>query len=123
MCKSIAGGKARAARINQQGANNPNWKGDKKLCAIDYARKQKEKRPDAYRANRMLYDHVRRGNIVRQPCIVCGNPKSHGHHDDYSKPLSVIWLCREHHKELHERILVRTNRIEHGGMAGHKKRG
>jgi len=55
-----------------------------------------------YRARRMVHDAIRRGLIQRQPCAVCGDPKSEGHHNDYSKPLDVIWLCRKHHREIHQ---------------------
>jgi hypothetical protein len=41
------------------------------------------------------------GALVRQPCEVCGNPKVDAHHDDYSRPLDVRWLCRAHHNEHH----------------------
>lgn len=50
---------------------------------------------------------VRTGVIVREPCIACTAAgreqygKSHGHHEDYSKPLEVIWLCAFHHKMVH----------------------
>lgn len=41
------------------------------------------------------------GRLVRQPCEVCGEAKVDGHHDDYSQPLAVRWLCRTHHREWH----------------------
>lgn len=44
------------------------------------------------------------GRIVRQPCEVCGEPRSDAHHDDYDKPLDVRWLCRPHHMELHRKV-------------------
>lgn len=42
------------------------------------------------------------GKVIKQPCVRCGSMKSEGHHEDYSKPLDVIWLCSKHHKELHK---------------------
>lgn len=49
--------------------------------------------------NARAYVHVylKRGKIQRGPCEVCGNPDTQSHHDDYSKPLEIRWLCREHH--------------------------
>lgn len=41
---------------------------------------------------------VRAGTLVRQPCEVCGSTvRVAGHHDDYSKPLEVRWLCARDH--------------------------
>lgn len=47
---------------------------------------------------------IRSGRLVRLPCVKCGNPKSQGHHEDYSKPLDVIWLCTKHHAERHKEL-------------------
>lgn len=44
---------------------------------------------------------INRGDLIKQPCEVCGEPKVDAHHDDYSRPLDVKWLCRKHHNELH----------------------
>ncbi|MDB4567453.1 hypothetical protein N9104_01695 [Pseudomonadales bacterium] len=47
---------------------------------------------------------VRIGNIERESCVVCGDDKSVGHHEDYRLPLEVIWLCEQHHKDRHAEI-------------------
>ena len=44
------------------------------------------------------------GKITRLPCSVCGSEKSEAHHEDYSKPLEVVWLCRTHHAARHIEI-------------------
>jgi hypothetical protein len=51
-------------------------------------------------ARSMARVYQRRGKIVPQPCEQCGAP-AQKHHDDYSRPLDVRWLCRKHHMELH----------------------
>ena len=43
---------------------------------------------------------VRLGLITRHSCSACGNPNTEAHHTDYTKPLEVQWLCKEHHKGL-----------------------
>jgi hypothetical protein len=44
-----------------------------------------------------------RGDLVKQSCERCG-ADAHAHHDDYSKPLDVTWLCQLHHYARHEEI-------------------
>lgn len=53
-------------------------------------------------ARSYLHEYVKRGKVMKYPCEVCGSERSEAHHEDYSKPLEVHWLCREHHLELHE---------------------
>ena len=43
--------------------------------------------------------------LVKKPCEKCGTTKMiHGHHEDYSKPLEVVWLCPLHHAMRHKEI-------------------
>lgn len=52
-------------------------------------------------ARNLVAAALRRGRMTRQPCEVCGHTPAQAHHDDYSKPLEVSWLCRAHHEEQH----------------------
>lgn len=52
-------------------------------------------------ANQAVNNALRDGRLFRQPCEVCGDAKVEAHHDDYTKPLIVRWLCREHHMQRH----------------------
>lgn len=47
---------------------------------------------------------LRNGSLVPKDCAVCGSEKSVAHHEDYDKPLDVIWLCQAHHKQLHAKM-------------------
>lgn len=63
--------------------------------------KHRLRNPEKCKARAAFKWAVKSGKITRQPCEVCGAPKGEGHHDDYSKPFEVQWLCRKHHMELH----------------------
>ena len=49
---------------------------------------------------------IRSGELSRQPCIRCGEAKSLAHHEDYDKPLEVMWLCQPCHKQRHKELLT-----------------
>ena len=84
-----------------------------KVCRKEYMRKW-TKANSQYSRDRWVNDRqklqarsdarhaVRDGVLIKQPCEVCGSIEVVKHHDDYSKPLDVRWLCRKHHDELRE---------------------
>ena len=48
---------------------------------------------------RSTANHARkRGKLVPEPCIACGAREVQMHHEDYTKPLEVHWLCVECHR-------------------------
>ena len=55
----------------------------------------------AHSAHQKVYVALQAGELTQLPCEVCDSSNSEAHHEDYSKPLEVSWLCREHHQDLH----------------------
>lgn len=43
---------------------------------------------------------AKKGILTKTPCA-CGSTATEGHHEDYSKPLEVVWMCRQCHCALH----------------------
>lgn len=64
----------------------------------------KNRYPEKQKAREALQRAVKSGKIPKLPCFVCKNPKSQAHHSDYTKPLTVLWLCALHHTTLHKSI-------------------
>ena len=58
--------------------------------------------PEKTAARAAVNSMLKKGLLVRQPCQACGATKTvQAHHDDYSKPLDVMWLCTTHHAARH----------------------
>lgn len=54
------------------------------------------------RARRTTQNLVQTGKLEIKPCVVCGNVEVIAHHEDYSRPNDVIWICKIHHTAYHE---------------------
>lgn len=104
-CKSCA--KIRAAKwardnpeSRRKSKNTPYQLEMKKVYIARYVAKFPEKK----KAVQTLNNAIRDGRAKRLPCDVCGSLEAQGHHEDYSKPLDVRWLCDAHHKAHHRQI-------------------
>lgn len=82
-----------------------------KQCKNTYHRNWRDENPD-WMDGEPYQRHLTRvrtrraivtGVLTRHPCQQCGSEQSQAHHDDYSKPLEVTWLCRPCHLEHHRR--------------------
>lgn len=69
---------------------------------IEYTREYRKENRGKYQATNKVNNALRDKRLERKPCEVCGTTtRVHGHHDDYSKPLDVRWLCAAHHRQWH----------------------
>ena len=89
---------------DMSGPNNPNWRGGVSKNYYRYKKRSALKNPMMVKAHAAVARAVKSGKLIKQPCEKCGDEKTQAHHDDYSKPLDVRWLCdpchRAHHTEL-----------------------
>ena len=85
------------------GCNNPNWKGGISSNNMRYKKIQIKRYPERVFAREQVKRELIKRTIVRPDnCSKCGKEcKPQGHHDDYSRPLDVVWLCRACHRERH----------------------
>lgn len=61
-----------------------------------------KKHPERNRAHCIVRDALKKGIIVRpKKCSECPreNLRIQAHHEDYSKPLDIEWLCAQCHKK------------------------
>lgn len=65
------------------------------------------------RAHYRVQDSITTGKLIPKPCEKCGETeKIHAHHEDYSKPLDVMWLCFKCHKQRHREINAERRSME-----------
>jgi len=60
---------------------------------------KKDSEPEKYKARYKINNCIKLGKIKRHMCF-CGK-NAEAHHEDYSRPLEIVWLCPSHHRELH----------------------
>ena len=92
--RNLESHKARAHRYYQKNKNEINKKRKEWFAKNRYK----------LNAHKKVHYALKVGKIKKKPCKVCGALKVEAHHEDYNKPLDVIWLCHKHHKRKHLHI-------------------
>jgi len=143
-CKRIKDREYERKNPDKMTAKHDRWAKKNKLHLLEYNRKRYEQNPDLYKKRcieyrkrknnepvkryKYKYPHKKRahlyvelaieyGHLLRpEKCSKCGIAcKPDGHHEDYSKPLEIIWLCRKCHGFVH-----RTENINHAERLNEK---
>lgn len=101
---------------NRRKEQNKKWKERNKEKIAAYRDKKKNEKREyennyrkvnetRYKANNLLSNSIRLRTIIRPSvCSRCGIIcKPDGHHEDYNKPLDVVWLCKPCHMKRHSK--------------------
>jgi hypothetical protein len=86
----------------QSGSNNSNWRGGISTNNYHYRLIQKQRYPEKCKARQLVKNAIKSGKILRGKCVICNSENAEAHHEDYTKPLEIIWVCKTHHKEFHD---------------------
>lgn len=66
----------------------------------------RQRNPEKLNAHATVQRALRAGKMTKPSiCEVCHEPNDHihGHHEDYSKPLDVVWCCPSCHYKIHHK--------------------
>jgi hypothetical protein len=82
----------------------------RKITDTSYQQYARDVTPEKPRAREAVRSALRKGQIVRPSrCQHCNQEcKPQAHHEDYSKPLDVVWLCVSCHTQIHRAAETRN---------------
>ena len=92
-------------KLCARAATRTNYRINPEKMVANVAKWQKAN-PEKVKAHQAIHRAIKSGKLTKpDACSECLDIKTperlHGHHHDYSKPLDVIWLCRQCHKNIH----------------------
>lgn len=80
-----------------------------KKMMLKKTRRYRDENKEKYKAHWTVAHAIKAGKLIKSNCEKCGSVKAHAHHDDYSKPLDVRWLCPKCHNK-HHRLLLELSK-------------
>lgn len=108
-CKECT--KKDTARDRMRKSSDPQWVARERRKAVERAARTRRRlqavHDPKYLAQRAFSVAVHRGRIAKpdrcERCqAACERHRLHGHHEDYSKRYSVMWLCWKCHAAVHK---------------------
>lgn len=74
--------------------------------SVEDVAKWREKHPLKASAHQKVRHAIKTGKLIKEPCKICGKEPAEAHHQDYTKPLEVMWMCKAHHEAWHRCFLT-----------------
>lgn len=100
-----------AEKLATKRTANAKWRKENPQKHAESGRRWFLANPEKRKAENLVRNELRSRRLTRQPCSVCGAPKTHAHHEDYSKPLDVVWLCPLHHRARHKELKAQSEQV------------
>lgn len=103
------------ANLGKRAAEQRRYQKANKITRAAAQRRRYALTREKHKARCLLQQAVRNGSLTRGDCESAGvecRGRVEGHHQDYSKPLDVQWLCAYHHALVHNKTL-HTKAEEH----------
>ena len=70
--------------------------------------------PERKKVANIVSNKIRDGHLEKQPCEICKSTINvQAHHEDYSKPLDITWLCVKCHNQRHVFLREQLLRSRH----------
>lgn len=90
---------------------------------LETTRKYESENKEKISAQRKVRKAVLSGKLIRPAfCEICKCVcKPHGHHEDYKKPLEVIWMCSKCHLYYHQKNRFHAERLNERTPKGDAK--
>lgn len=87
-------------------ASKKKWRRRNPRAATEEKTRRRKRHPEKNAAYRCVERAVLRGKLSKPAaCPRCGREcepqRMHAHHEDYSQPLNVEWMCFACHRDLH----------------------
>ncbi len=109
-CHSLASSAWAEQNRPKKRANNNAYQRRHSADRADQTRRYRDRYPERKSAQQAVQTALRNGRLIRGPCETCGSAEVHAHHNDYSKPLDVVWLCHQHHMQSHQAAMEARKR-------------
>lgn len=77
----------------------------------NHKQNEEQKKKSICRSYSKVY--LKRGKIFKSNCIICNSIDSQMHHEDYTKPLEVIWMCRKCHLNYHKKQIDKLTNLHY----------
>jgi hypothetical protein len=105
LCMGSAGAEHRKKNPEYYSTYSRAWRTENKDLMDSYIKRYVEKYPRRRKARGVIGDAIRCGKLIRpEVCSSCGaSGLTEAHHEDYSKPLEVVWLCKQCHAQVHRK--------------------